>query len=255
MLIILVQLMISVAWGVPLAFDLDPYVGRHALETLDDGTVNYVKILNQDRNKNSGPQTIAVSRQYYAEIDRVFPNLRLSHYGANREQITLPVNHLNLDLEGKDRQIQSGTLVLGNDNLLYLVQEVYPDNRMAVYRLEIRPNHRDRVRGLFLPLIQQGILVKSLDEIRAVEDTSYGNYEKGKIYGEISGIPLCHNSNVKDEWNLPDDFSFGCNKGKQTQIREIFSDGSLLVGNTVFNPFQKTIEYPQGVEDVPESSP
>lgn len=52
-------------------------------------------------------------------------------------------------------------------------------------------------------------------------------------------------------FNLSDNFSLGCNEAK---LQDPFRDGSLGMGNAVFNSVQKAMEYPRG-EEMSESPP
>jgi hypothetical protein len=209
-----------------------------------------------------GMQQVNEQTRYAIQLRRYInsSNLTSRVVRAQREQITLPAQSHNVRLQGQDRELRRGLVVLGRNNQLWQIDDVFADGRVVVTPLHVNRNSRNRVSENFARLEHQNVSIINAQDIAAVEVDSYGGYEKNGVYTHISGMPLC-DARALESYQLPrelrdqQNLRFSCGRGGQAHINGLFSNGSVSIGAHIFNPFPRSIEqYLSPESDTPSSA-
>lgn len=227
-------------------------VDKLALENREDGSVRYVVIAgNQENNRAADPENsiIAVSYRHYSNPNSGNLISGLA-YGAHADQITMPINSTSVTVNGQTTNLERGALILATDGEIYLIENIYPDGRLAVYRSTVNANSRNRVHDNFVPLVRENTSVIHVDDIQATQTDCFFGYCKNDIHADIQGVPICDQEVLVayiEGWGMKDTPRMSC-RMDGARIQGVFNDGTLVSGKTVFNPFPESLKNYQVVE-------
>jgi hypothetical protein len=188
---------------------------------------------------------------------------------VNFDQITSAVPFLSKNLQGVERRLQAGSVVLREDNRAYHVLQVFSDGRVVAELLSVNRVSRHRLPGTNLTRSTQDpahhifhsneIRAVAVNEFRATREQSY---QVNGRYQNIAGMPLCDVAALR-RYQLPtelrgsSDLRFSCGRDSRgAQIDALFSNGTVMIGQYTFNPFPRSLEaYTAPGERETESRP
>lgn len=198
-------------------------------------------VLNKPEIKKKDPTKVLVSYKYYLSPT----NLSADTIEVESKKVVRQEKKANLTLQGKERSITPGLIVLGKDQKPYLVDAIFSNGKAAFLPLEINCASRFRTskQSCFSPIKNTNHKIMQISDIHAVEQKCFlQSYCVGTTLDKINNIPLCsiYKINGKDVAN----HGVNCGKQKQTRINATFSDGTLLFNNKMLNLFpEATLKY------------
>ncbi len=216
------------------------------LENREDGSVRYVQVVKSQGNKSSEQKTDSVFyRSYSNKFSGGFNSSR--PYEVPVEQLTYPIPEIPLALNGQNIRLQRGKLILGKDGEFYIIENLYPDGRIAAYRATVNPNSSRRVHSNFVAEVEENIVIIDVDLIRATQSRCFFGICQNEVYADVQGVPLCDRTvlaSYLEDWGAKKADKLSCRLNGAI-IHGVFNDGTLVSGKTLFNPFPESLHrYP-----------
>jgi hypothetical protein len=156
-----------------------------------------------------------------------------------REQLTFEVPQIQTTLQERSQSIKKGIIVLGTDKKPYLVEAVFPGDKVVLTPLKADIVSRFRIAGSnFSPVEGKNVRIALISDILAVEEQCFlKEYCKGKTITKVADIPICEAYAIRIKAPRHLQVRCGGANGESASIHAAFSDGTLLLHNTLINPF------------------
>jgi hypothetical protein len=202
-----------------------------------DGVLSYGSV-NAIKARDTTLANLSVSHQYY--ISR--SNLSARSEKVARQDLSFELPEVTATFQDQPHVLKKGVIVLGKDKKPYLVEAVFPDNKVVLAPLEINPNSRHRLEQNtnLAPIQRENVKIVSTSDILAVEQTCFlRQYCKGQILERINNIPICEAYAIRNNITTPT-LNINCGRIAGATINATFSDGTLMLHHTLINPFPES---------------
>lgn len=224
----------------PLANAIDPAMLPVHVLYQRDGALTYGAV-NAQKASDPANTTLSVSRQHY-----ISPlNLSATSEKIARQNLSFELPELQATFQEQPHVLKKGVIVLGKDKKPYLVEAVFPDNKVVLAPLEVNPNSRFRLEQNtnFTPIQRQNVQIVSTTDILAVEQSCFlRQYCKGQTLERINNIPICEAYAIRNNITTPT-LKVNCGRARNfagAAINAVFSDGTLMLHHTLINPFPES---------------
>jgi hypothetical protein len=209
-------------------------------------------VLDGPKVKKKDPTKTLVTYDY-----RLPSGLSSGKFEVEPQQVIPQIQQVNLPLQGEEKVITSGMVVLGKDKKPYRVESIFANGRVALMPLDINCVSRFRLseNSCFTPKQRTNPVIGPVSDIFAVEQKCFlQTYCVGTNLTKINDIPICEYKKIEED--RPKNFGVNCGLQNYTAIKAAFSDGSLLLGTTILNVFpESTLKYQKPKELIEAEAP
>ncbi len=205
-----------------------------------EGALTY-GVVDAQKASDSANTNLSVSRQHYISSF----NLSAGAENIARQNLSFELPELRATFQDQQHTLKKGVIVLGKDKKPYLVDAVFPDNKVVLSPLEVNPNSRHRLKenSNFTPIQRQNLQIVSTTDILAVEQSCFlRQYCKGQTLERINNIPICEAYALRNNLATPT-LKVNCGNSRNfvgAAINAVFSDGTLMLHHTLINPFPES---------------
>ncbi len=202
------------------------------------GVLTYGAVSAQQVSDPANTNLIVSYERYISAL-----NLSAGSDSVSRQNLSFELPQLQAPFHNQQHVLKKGVIVLGKDKKPYLVEAVFPDNKVVLSPLEVNPSSGNRLENTnFAPIRRQNVQIVSTTDIFAVEQTCFlRQYCKGQTLARINDIPICEAYALRN--NATPSLKVKCGRNTKfagAAINAVFSDGTLMLHHTLINPFPES---------------
>ena len=228
---------------VSIGFSIANTTGVPPVRVLYDrqGTLTYGTVTTARSNTPTSPTLSIYSDYYISSVNRSPRNDVVP-----RENLSYELPQIQATYQEQQHVLQKGVIVLGKDKKPYLVEAVFPNNKVVLYPLGFNHSsisYDEEQNTIFRRLERQNVQIVSTSDILSVQQSCYlKKYCKGQKLEKIDGVPVCEAYAIRNNFAKPPIVTNcgGGNRGESATINATFSDGTLMLHFTLVNPFPES---------------